>query len=176
MIQFFMLKLHLGGGCMSPAPKFELPIAQEGMAYKFGTRCTKLYKISTKLWSSFLCWNCICGGGCMSPAPKFELLIVQEGMVYKILDSVYKISTKLWYTFRSRNPFWGAGDMHLSRFTLGSTLPKLWIISKNDSNKSCWKLNFLQKLCRHTCLSPPGEELRGSKDRHVPSIIMFYVR
>ncbi len=47
--------------------------------------------MSTKLWSSCLCWNCI-WGYCMSPAPsKFELPIVQEGMVYKIWDSVYKI-------------------------------------------------------------------------------------
>ncbi len=35
MLQFFMFKLHLGGGgvCMSP-PQFELPKAQVGMVYK----------------------------------------------------------------------------------------------------------------------------------------------
>ncbi len=34
MIQFFMLKVHLGG-CMSPdTPKFELRIAEEGRVYK----------------------------------------------------------------------------------------------------------------------------------------------
>ncbi len=53
---------------------------------EFGTWCTKLYKMSTKLWSSFLSWNCISGGGCMlSPAPKFELRMywncISEGCI-----------------------------------------------------------------------------------------------
>ncbi len=34
MIQFFMLKLHLGWAAFHQPPKFELPIAQEGMVYK----------------------------------------------------------------------------------------------------------------------------------------------
>ncbi len=37
--------------------------------FKFGTWCTKLYKMSTKLWSSFLCWNCN-WLGYLSPAPQ----------------------------------------------------------------------------------------------------------
>ncbi len=49
----------------------------------------------------------------------------------------------------------------------GWTLPKLLIISKNCSNKSCWKLNFVQKITGRTCLPPPRVELGGSKDWYV---------
>ncbi len=42
-----------------------------------------------------------------------------------------------------------------SRFTVGLTPPKLPIISKNVSNRSCRKLNFVQKTqCTHMSISP----------------------
>ncbi len=61
------------GGCMSPTPtpKFKLLLAEGGRIYKiFGAWCTKLYKMSTKLWYSFLCWNGIWGMHVSHPHPK----------------------------------------------------------------------------------------------------------
>ncbi len=40
----------------------------------------------------------------------------------------------------------------------GWLLPKLTIISKNCSNKSCLELNFIQKVQENICLSPPRVE------------------
>ncbi len=57
---------------------------------------------------------------------------------------------------------------------LGRMLPKLRIISKNCSNKSCSELNFLQKVSGRTCLSPPGVELWGPKNCHFLNIIMYW--
>ncbi len=55
MIQFFTLKLHWGGDCMSPAPKFELPIRQEGMVYKIWNSVYKIVQNKYKImvYSSF---------------------------------------------------------------------------------------------------------------------------
>ncbi len=55
MIQFFILKLHFGGAAFHQPPKFALCIAQEWTVYKIWNL---VYKISSKLWYSFLCWNC----------------------------------------------------------------------------------------------------------------------
>ncbi len=65
MIQFFMLKLHLGG-CLSPAPQIWIADgAKREWCTKFGTRCTKLYKISKKLWYIFRSRNPFWGAGDM---------------------------------------------------------------------------------------------------------------
>ncbi len=53
-----------------------------------------------------------------------------------------------------------------------STLPKIRITSKKASNKSCLKLNFVQKSPKCICLSPAGVELGTLKDWHVRSIIL----
>ncbi len=53
-------------------------------------------------------------------------------------------------------------------------LPKIPVISKNASNKSCSKLSFLQKtLQAHMSISPKSGA-RGSKDCHVWNIIMYW--
>ncbi len=54
----------------SNPPNLNYGYHKKGGCTEFGTRRPKLYKMSTKLWSSFLCWNCIWTGGgvgCMSP-------------------------------------------------------------------------------------------------------------
>ncbi len=56
----------------------------------------------------------------------------------------------------------------------GSTLPKLPIISKNSSNKSCWKLNFLQKTERAHFSISLMSRAKGSKDCHVLNITMYW--
>ncbi len=62
----------------------------------------------------------------------------------------------------------------MKKFTFYSwMLQKLPSISKNVSNKNCWALNFVQKICGRICLSPSGVELGGSKDSHVWHIIMY---
>ncbi len=70
------------------------------------------YKKSTKLWSSFLCWNCIWGelnvSDTLLPSNLNCWKRKKEGCT-----KLYNISTKSWYTFHFTNPFWGAGDMHL---------------------------------------------------------------
>ncbi len=64
MIQFFMLKRHLGGGgCMSPAPKFELPIEQEGMAYKIWDSVFKIVQNKHKIMVYFSFLKSVLGGG-----------------------------------------------------------------------------------------------------------------
>ncbi len=53
-------------------------------------------------------------------------------------------------------------------------LRKLPIISNNASNKSCWKLNFLEKTqWAHMSMSPRSGT-RGSTDWHVSNIIMYW--
>ncbi len=54
MIQFFILKLHLVGAACHQPPKFELPIAEEGMVYKIWDL---VYNVSTKLWYTFRSQN-----------------------------------------------------------------------------------------------------------------------
>ncbi len=88
MIQFFMLKLHLGG-CMSPALKFELPIAQEGMVYKIWDSLYKIVQNKYKIVQN-------------------RYKIVQNK--YKIVQNKYKIM--IHFSF-SKSVFGGAGDMHL---------------------------------------------------------------
>ncbi len=46
-------------------------------------------------------------------------------------------------------------------------LPKLPILSKNASNQSCSKLNFLQKKSRGAYIYQNGVELGGSKECYV---------
>ncbi len=58
---------------------------------------------------------------------------------------------------------------------LGSFLLKLPIILKNTSNKSCWKLNFLQKTQQAHMSISFRSRAGGSKDCHVSNIIMYYV-
>ncbi len=116
MIQFFILKLHLGAACHQPPQIWIADSAKREFCTKFGTRCTKLYKMSTKLWSSFLCWNCIWGGLHVTSLPKFELPIAQEGMVYKICDSVYKIGQnkyKIMIYFSFSKSVLGGGRWHV---------------------------------------------------------------
>ncbi len=52
-------------------------------------------------------------------------------------------------------------------------LPKIHIISKNASNKSCWALNYVQKSQKSICLPPLGVQLVGSKNCHLRNIIMY---
>ncbi len=70
MIQFFMLRLHLGGGaaCHQP-PKFELPIAQEGMVYKIWDSVCKIVQNEYKIMIQFFMLK-LHVGGCMSLAPQ----------------------------------------------------------------------------------------------------------
>ncbi len=88
--------------------------------YKIWDWCTKLYKMSTKLWSSFLCLNCIwrVGGSACLQHSKFELKTAEEGIVYKIWDwctKLYKISTKLWSSSLCWNCIWlGGGSCCMS--------------------------------------------------------------
>ncbi len=97
--------------------KFELPIA-EGCT-KFGTRCTKLYKMSTKLWSSFLSWNCI-SEGYMSPTIQIGIADNgrKKGVQYLGLDiqKCTKLVQNLWSSFLSWNCIWG---LHV-------TSPQIW--------------------------------------------------
>ncbi len=91
MIQFFMLKLHLGG-CMSPAPKFVLPITQEGMVYKIWDVVYKIVQNEYKIMIHFFMLKLHLGGGLHVTNPSnLNCRYAQEGMVYKIWDSVYKI-------------------------------------------------------------------------------------
>ncbi len=53
MIQFFMLKLHLEGLHFTSPPNLNCRWRKREWCTKFGTRCTKLYKISTKFWYTF---------------------------------------------------------------------------------------------------------------------------
>ncbi len=53
MIQFFMLKLHLGGAPCHQSPKFELPIAQEGMVYKIWDSVYKIVQNEYKIGIQF---------------------------------------------------------------------------------------------------------------------------
>ncbi len=53
MTQFFMLKLHLGRLHVTSPPKFELPIAQEGMAYKIWDSVYKIVKNKYKIMVYF---------------------------------------------------------------------------------------------------------------------------
>ncbi len=63
MIQFFMLKLHLGC-CMSPAPKFVLPVAQEGMVYKIWDSKYKIVQNKYKIMIYFsFSKSVLLGGG-----------------------------------------------------------------------------------------------------------------
>ncbi len=61
MIQFFMLKLHLGG-CMSLAPKFELLIAQEGMVHKIWDSVYKMVQNTYKIMIYFSFSKSVLGG------------------------------------------------------------------------------------------------------------------
>ncbi len=54
MIQFFMLKLHLMGP-MSPAPKFELRIAQEGRVRNIWDLVYKIVQNEYKIMIRLLC-------------------------------------------------------------------------------------------------------------------------
>ncbi len=87
MIQFFMLKLHLGGGCMSPTPKFELRISEEGRVYKIWDLMYKIVQNYDPVFHVETAFE----WGCMSPAPQIWIADAQEGIVYRIFDSVYKI-------------------------------------------------------------------------------------
>ncbi len=70
MIQFFMLKLHLGAACHQQ-PKFELLIRQEGMVYKIWDAVYKIVqkKYKIMIYFSFLKfvlgrrWYAPCGSG-----------------------------------------------------------------------------------------------------------------
>ncbi len=69
MIQFFMLKLHLRGGLhVTSPPKFELPIAQEGMVYKIWDSVYKIvdngHKIMVQFFMLKLHWG---GAACHQP-------------------------------------------------------------------------------------------------------------
>ncbi len=68
VIQFFMLKLHLGDARLPhPTTKFELRLTKGGRMYKISNLVYKIVQISTKLWSTFLCWNFIWGDACLPP-------------------------------------------------------------------------------------------------------------
>ncbi len=58
----------------------------------------------------------------------------------------------------------------------GSTLPKIPILSKNDSNKNCSELNFLQKHGGCVSLSPTGVKLGVFKDCTCFNIKMYWNR
>ncbi len=135
MIRFFMLKLHQGGYMSpTPTPKFELPIAQEGRVYKIEVWCTKLNKMSTKLWSSFLYSNCIWEDACLPPlTPKFEFRLVEGGCTKfgTWCTKLYKMSTRLWSSFLCWSCIWG---MHVS-----NPHSKIWIA---DSARRKNVLNF----------------------------------
>ncbi len=67
MIKFFMLNcigVRVGVAACLQSSNVELRKSEERMCSKFWTWCTKLCKMSTKLWSSFLCWGCNWGAAC----------------------------------------------------------------------------------------------------------------
>ncbi len=96
MIQFFMLKLHLEGseGCMSPAPKFELGIAQEVRVYKIWDLVYKIvqnkYKIMTFFSFSKSVWG---GSGVMYLKWRH---IMDINLSYPSLKTVIKIISNEW--------------------------------------------------------------------------------
>ncbi len=58
------------------------------------------------------------------------------------------------------------------RFTLGINATKNTHYNKKASNKSCWELNFVQKVHECKCLSPPQVELGGYRDQCVWNLIL----
>ncbi len=97
MIQFFMLKLHLGGRMSPGLSQILIADSTRGNGVQnFGIgvdNCTKLvqnYDPAFYVETAF-------GGGASCPQPlKFELPIAQEGMVYKIVqnyDPVFYVET-----------------------------------------------------------------------------------
>ncbi len=54
-----------------------------------------------------------------------------------------------------------------SRFTLGLTLPKIRIISKNASNKGCLEFSFVQKIQWVHMFTSHRSEAKGSEDYHL---------
>ncbi len=87
MIQFFMLKLHLGGGAASHQPtKFLLPIAQEGMVYKIWD---SVYKIAQNKYILFVLEIRFVGWGawavtCTYVSPTFYKNRILLFLVFKI--------------------------------------------------------------------------------------------
>ncbi len=76
---------------------------------KFATWCTKLYKISTKLRSIFLCWNFIWAAACHQP-PNLNCGECKKGV--QNLGLVYKIM--IYFS--------------LSKFVLGYPVTCTWLI------------------------------------------------
>ncbi len=95
MIQFFMLKLHLGG-CMSPASPLPLPIWIADTARGYGVQNLGLGVQNCTKWvlnydPVFCVENPFGILHVTTPHPQFELPKTQEGMVYKIVQNEYKI-------------------------------------------------------------------------------------
>ncbi len=65
MTQFFMLRLHLGGLHVTSPPKFELPIAQEGVMYKIWDSMYKIVQNKYKIMVYFSFSKSVWGGGDM---------------------------------------------------------------------------------------------------------------
>ncbi len=63
---FYVETAFRGATGLQPS-KFELRIAEEGSVFKIWDLGYKIVQMSTKLWSSFLCWNCIWGLQVTSP-------------------------------------------------------------------------------------------------------------
>ncbi len=63
MIQFFMLKLQLGGAACHQPPKFELPIAQEEMVYKIWDSVYKIVQNKYKIMIYFSFSKSVWGAG-----------------------------------------------------------------------------------------------------------------
>ncbi len=116
MIQFFILKLHFGGLYFTSPPNLNCALHKKERCTKFGTWCTKLYKMSTKLWSSFLCWNCISEAACYQP-PQIWITDSTRGNGVQNFGLDVQNCTKLVQNydilFVLEIRFKGAGDMYL---------------------------------------------------------------
>ncbi len=85
MIQFFMLKLHVGGGTaarLQPS-KFELRIAEEGRMYKIWDLVYKIVQNKYKIMIYFSLSKSVWGGGWLG------------GDVHLIFESIFQIFLKM---------------------------------------------------------------------------------